>query len=62
MEKIKTYVLTLSKFFPSTHTYARENRHHFVTLSMRDRFSTEVQRVYTDTQRSTRYGQTIRYG
>nr|UWI41174.1 MAG: protein of unknown function DUF4884 [Bacteriophage sp.] len=25
---------------------------------MRDRFSTEVQRVYTDTQRSTRYGQT----
>ena len=31
------------------HTYARENRHHFVTLSMRDRFSTEVQRVYTDT-------------
>lgn len=43
------------------HTYARENRHHFVTLSMRDRFSTEVQRVYTDTQRSTRYGQTLLY-
>lgn len=58
---MKTYVLTLSEFFPSTHIRKGEPTH------FRDAFNagqvlTEVQSVYTDTQRSTRYEQTILCG